>query len=142
LIKQIDAIALQEKALGKDTKTTARRARGRLSEMKRIAEVSKVLSKEPDIQYRAANCQRSNPPTVHRPTNKSKPGTVKQRVEENLSLGQEETADELVKIIGVSAPGIRARRDTGKLEEWKLELVPDSNPHYTSELATASIITP
>jgi len=32
----------------------------------------------------------------------------------------------------VSAPGIRPRRDK-KLEEWKLELVPDSNPNYTSE---------
>jgi len=77
------------------------------------------------------------------PTNKSGKSSLEQlkRVEENLSLGQEETADELAKLL-VSAHQEFARRDTGKLEEWKLELVPDSNPIIQANLATASIITP
>ena len=59
---------------------------------------------------------------------KKLPGATKKLVEKNLLPGQKVKAKKLAELIQVTAPGIRHCRDTKKLHEWGLELVPDSDP--------------
>ncbi len=74
------------------------------------------------------------PKSQRNKSGRKQPGVVLARVEANLIRGQERTADELAEFIGVTAQGIRARRDAEEkgsaenLAEWGLRFIPNSKP--------------
>jgi hypothetical protein len=59
---------------------------------------------------------------------KQRPEEIKKIVEAKLPPGQKITTKELAALIGKSSEAVRQRRDTGRLPEWGVRLVPGSRP--------------
>jgi hypothetical protein len=59
---------------------------------------------------------------------KQPPEEIRKIVEANLALGQRVSKKELADLIGKTSEAVRQRRDTGRLPEWGIQLVPGSRP--------------